>query len=145
MDSFANTSVVQILSHLPYLANTQGLLSNGHTFLVLVHLWIQCRWNPWLQVPQAVTHSWFGWLMELGAQSMHGSIKWFLQIAHCSTSMSHDQNATAFHFLTSNRLRSGFPVVGAITGTLVSPSTGASITRQSPCSNSRARSLGSKH
>nr|Q08272.1 RecName: Full=Putative uncharacterized protein YOL134C; Flags: Precursor [Saccharomyces cerevisiae S288C]CAA64735.1 ORF [Saccharomyces cerevisiae]CAA99154.1 unnamed protein product [Saccharomyces cerevisiae] len=40
--------------------------------------------------------------MAFGWHSMHGSIIWFLQIAQLSTAISHDQNATAVHFLISN-------------------------------------------
>lgn len=40
------------------------------------------------------------WLAWLAWHSMHKSIMWFLQMAQLSTSMSHAQSATAFHFLT---------------------------------------------
>lgn len=88
--------------HLPHLANCQGWLSNGHASLVLIHLLIQCKWKAWLQTPQAATHSLSVSVMAFGWHSMHGSIIWFLQIAQLSTAISHDQNATAVHFLISN-------------------------------------------
>lgn len=88
--------------HVPNFWYVQSLLSNGHTGLDLSHLWIQCMWNAWLHTPQAAMHCSEELLMLFGWHSMHGSIKWFLQMAHVSTTMSHDQNATAVHFFTSN-------------------------------------------
>lgn len=88
--------------HLPYFANCQGWLSNGHAFLVCSHLLIQCKWNAWLQVPHAATHSLSVSVIAVGWHWMHGSMMWFLQMAQFSTAMSHDQKATAVHFFTSN-------------------------------------------
>lgn len=51
-----------------------------------------------LQIPQATVHSsdvaeaWFAW------QSMHKSMIWLRQMAQLSTTMSHAQSATAFHY-----------------------------------------------
>jgi len=65
---------------------------------------MQWKWKAWLQTPHATVHSslvalaWFAW------HSMQRSIMWFLQIAQLSTTISHAQRATAFHFLISNRL-----------------------------------------
>ncbi|ANZ77849.1 BA75_04909T0 [Komagataella pastoris] len=41
-----------------------------------------------LQVPQAVAHSILLWEVLFGWQSIHGSIKWFLQMAQVSTTIS---------------------------------------------------------
>jgi len=73
---------------------------------------MQWKWKAWLQTPHATVHSslvalaWFAW------HSMQRSIMWFLQIAQLSTTISHAQRATAFHFLISNRLTFFVEVLG---------------------------------
>lgn len=53
-----------------------------------------------LQIPQATVHSslvaeaWLAW------QSMQRSMMWLRQMAQLSTTMSHAQSATAFHWLS---------------------------------------------
>lgn len=95
----------------PYFWNSHSLLSKGQTWRVFNHLEIQWKWKAWLQTPQATVHSslvaeaWLAW------HSMHKSIMWFLQIAQLSTTMSHAQRATAFHFFTSKRFFSPFEVL----------------------------------
>jgi hypothetical protein len=56
------------------------------------------RHAPTLQMPQATVHSslvaeaWFAW------HSMQRSMMWLRQMAQLSTTMSHAQRATAFHY-----------------------------------------------
>ena len=86
----------------PYFWNSQSLLSSGQTCLVLSHLEMQWKWKAWLHMPHATVHSsevadaWFAW------HSMQRSMMWLRQMAQLSTTMSHAQSATAFHFFTSN-------------------------------------------
>lgn len=89
-------------AYLPYFWNCHSLLSKGQTLRVFNHLEIQCIWKAWLHDPHAAIHSFDELLIEFGWHSIQGSIRWFLQIAQVSTTISHDQNATAVHFLTSN-------------------------------------------
>ena len=44
-------------NYLPYLLNSQSLLSSGQTCLVFSHLEMQWKWNAWLQTPHATVHS----------------------------------------------------------------------------------------
>ena len=60
-----------------------------------------------LQIPHATVHSsdvaeaWLAW------QSMHRSMIWLRQMAQLSTTMSHAQSATAFHYAVSVSIASG--------------------------------------
>jgi len=86
------------------------------TCRVLSQRLMQWKWKAWLHTPQATLHSsevaedWLAW------HSMQRSLKilkrveipyspmmWFRQMAQLSTTMSHAQSATAFHFFTSKR------------------------------------------
>lgn len=105
--------VCRVLTYRPYFWNSQSLLSNGQTCLVLSHLEMQWKWKAWLQIPQATVHSslvaapWLAW------HSMQRSMIWFRQMAQLSTTISHAHKATAFHCQKSVTVSSILLIAGS--------------------------------
>ena len=85
------------------LDESSATTKNGIARKVCSHtLLMQWKWNAWEQTPQATVHSWAEAVPWFAWHSIHMSIMWFRHIAQLSTSISHAQSATAFHFLISN-------------------------------------------